>query len=107
MRYTYRNDPCVRLQSRSSISDPDVTGGSLPIIFTSSALQRSRHECAWKWKPPFSALKCYFLFVIVEDHHGHLLHMRRPNHLILDAPVVETIFPSERRLKPQQCKQFR
>jgi hypothetical protein len=32
---------------------------------------------------------------------GHLLHMQRPNPLILDAPVVETFFPSERRLKPR------
>ncbi len=29
---------------------------------------------------------------------GHLLHVRPPNHLILDAPVVETFLPSERRL---------
>jgi hypothetical protein len=37
--------------------------------------------------------------MIVEDHHGLSHHIRALNHQILDAPVVETFSPSERRLK--------
>jgi len=46
----------------------------------------------------FSALLRYILCVIVEDHNGSSSSYAAAKSSDLDAPVVETFFPSERRL---------